>query len=666
MADERRPDEAALFERATAVSLGEEPETGRGALLPTRPGKLAVPKRLAGSSDLPRVSVEPSDPDTLLDGGARATPAELVRFQPSAFPERYLTRKLLGRGGMGEVHLCHDDTIGRDVAMKLIRPRPGEMSPTAQRRFAREARIQGQLEHPAIVPVYDVGVDPDGALYFTMKRVRGVSLARVLDGLRAGDPELTKRFSRRRLLTLFSNVCMAVHFSHEKGVVHRDLKPANIMLGDFGEVYVLDWGLAKVGVDPTRTSAVTGDGEARQTAAGGVMGTPGYMAPEQLEDPSNVDATADVYSLGSILFELLTLEPLHAAEAVADILVSTLSLEDTSPGRRAPRRDVPPELDRLCQDATRREPTERLLSAQALSAAIEKFLDGDRDLALRRELAMSHALRAQGAVERASSADDPAVEQQERAQSMREVTAALGLDPGHQGALRTLMKLIAEPPRSVPSEVQEAIASNRKRAYLIAGRSAFVFYLAYLLYLPLLFWMGVRDWGLFALGWVCIGACAITTRWLLNKPPAEVPLIHLAVGNITVAAVSVMFGPFVLVPMLALGSSVAYISSMGDRRGLVPLVACLAVLVPTALGWLGVIPNPYRFENGVWVIEPSVFFISPWATQLFLVAAILGTIIPACIFVARLRRAYAAAEEQLQLQAWHLQQIVPEEARQQV
>src|SRR5262249_11894390 len=158
--------------------------------------------------------------------------------------ERYLPRELLGRGGMGEVRLCRDVTIGRDVALKVVRPRSGAPTPVHQRRFVREARVQGQLEHPAIVPVYDAGVDPDGALYFTMKRVRGESLSDVLRALRGGDPKAAQRTSQRRLLTLFSQVCMAVQFGHEKGVVHRDLKPENLMLGDFGEVYLLDWGLA--------------------------------------------------------------------------------------------------------------------------------------------------------------------------------------------------------------------------------------------------------------------------------------------------------------------------------------------------------------------------------------------------------------------------------------
>jgi hypothetical protein len=591
----------------------------------------------APSSDLPPVSLDPSDAVTVDDHAP--APGEGPAFQPRPFADRYQPRRPLGAGGMGEVRLYHDHAIGRDVALKVIRPHRG----ATERRFVQEARVQGQLEHPAIVPVYDLGVDADGALYFTMKNVRGQSLASVLDGVRDGDAELAARFSLRRLLTVLSNVCLAVHYGHQKGVVHRDLKPGNVMLGAFGEVYLIDWGLAMV---------AGGDG----AATGGTMGTPGYMAPEQVADASAVDARADVYALGAILFEILTLERLHAAEAVAERLVSTLRGDGDGPADRAPGRDVPPELDALCRAATRRDPAARLASAELLSQRIEAYLDGDRDLARRRDLAADHAARAEAAFARAADGDELA----ERARAMREVTAALGLDPAHQGARRVLTRLIAEPPRAVPAEARAEMERTRRGAYQLAGKHALLLYAGYLLYLPLMLWIGVRDRGLFAMGWALIAACTLATGYAVRRPPAglDVPLVHLAIGSLTVSAASVLFGPFVLVPMLALGSSVAYIASVGDRGGLVPVVGCLAVAAPVVLGWLGVVPSPYDFTGGVWTIQPTVLHIAEWPTQVFLLCAVVGTIAPACVFVARLRRAYARAEEELQLRAWQLRQIV--------
>src|SRR5262249_17994332 len=147
-------------------------------------------------------------------------------------------------GGMGRVGLCKDVRIGREVAMKMLRKEAA--SADARMRFEREARVQGQLEHPAIVPVYDLGVRPDGTPSFTMRRLHGETLAAIMDAVRRGGPAAAAAYPRRRLLAAYSRVCLAVAFANSRGVLHRDLKPGNIMLGDFGEVYLLDWGLAKL------------------------------------------------------------------------------------------------------------------------------------------------------------------------------------------------------------------------------------------------------------------------------------------------------------------------------------------------------------------------------------------------------------------------------------
>src|SRR5262249_4660553 len=153
-----------------------------------------------------------------------------------------------GAGGMGEVVAARDEMIGRDIAIKRML----DSDPTDEQvaRFLREARIQGTLNHPAIPPVHELARDREGRPYFAMKRVTGATLAAVLVGLRTNNLDIMKRFGRERLLRAFAEVCLAIEFAHTRGVIHRDLKPANIMLGEFGEVFVLDWGVAKVQGSP--------------------------------------------------------------------------------------------------------------------------------------------------------------------------------------------------------------------------------------------------------------------------------------------------------------------------------------------------------------------------------------------------------------------------------
>jgi eukaryotic-like serine/threonine-protein kinase len=211
---------------------------------------------------------------------------------------RYGAQTLIAEGGMGEVHLCRDQRVGRDVAMKVVHPRHRARR-DLEVRFLREARVQGQLEHPAIVPVYDIGRDAAGNLYFTMKRVLGTTLEDVIVKLRANDPETRRQYPRHRLLAAFASLCQAVHYAHVRGVVHRDLKPSNVALGGFGEVYVLDWGLAKINEDrldaPQMGREQAEIDGAGKTEAGVVLGTPGYMAPEQARGGA-VDVRTDVFA----------------------------------------------------------------------------------------------------------------------------------------------------------------------------------------------------------------------------------------------------------------------------------------------------------------------------------------------------------------------------------
>ncbi|HEY5938859.1 MAG TPA: serine/threonine-protein kinase, partial [Kofleriaceae bacterium] len=227
---------------------------------------------------------------------------EAGRLSGLEFPsanERYLLGKLLGKGGMGEVVQATDQQIKREVAIKRMR----QVSEHATARFVREARIQGRLDHPAIVPVHELSVDAEGRPYFVMKRLTGTTLQHILEQGEASH------HTRRSLLRAFIDVCLAVEFAHSRGIVHRDLKPANIMLGDYGEVYVLDWGVARVLGEDEETEP-SGETNPGKTEAGAILGTVGYIPPEQLR-AETVDARADVYALGCILFEILAGSTLH-------------------------------------------------------------------------------------------------------------------------------------------------------------------------------------------------------------------------------------------------------------------------------------------------------------------------------------------------------------------
>ncbi|MCZ7685292.1 MAG: serine/threonine protein kinase [Sandaracinaceae bacterium] len=219
---------------------------------------------------------------------------------PRSPSERYEKRGVLGVGGMGEVHLCLDRLIGREVAQKRL-AEPMFASKRAFGRFAREAIIHARLEHPAIVPVYDVSLETPESAWFTMKRIHGRSLHEILSALRDGDAATRAEYSRHKLLTAFTQVCLAIDYAHSRGVIHRDLKPSNIMLGGFGEVNVLDWGLAKIVGEPESGSIDLGDAWQEETLAGSLLGTAGYMAPEQARGAvEQVGRAADVYALGTI------------------------------------------------------------------------------------------------------------------------------------------------------------------------------------------------------------------------------------------------------------------------------------------------------------------------------------------------------------------------------
>ncbi|MHC4142748.1 MAG: serine/threonine-protein kinase, partial [Planctomycetota bacterium] len=215
---------------------------------------------------------------------------------------RYETLDEIARGGMGVIIRSHDNDLGRDVAMKVLQSRHAD-NEAMVRRFVEEAQIAGQLQHPGVLTVYELGLQPDRRPYFTMRLIKGRTLAELLDERSLPDQD------RRRFRSIFERTCQTMAYAHARGVIHRDLKPANVMVGNFGELQVVDWGLA---------TGLQGS----HSIAGSVMGTPAYMPPEQARgEVDQLDERADVFALGAILCEILTGEapyPGDAAEALDD------------------------------------------------------------------------------------------------------------------------------------------------------------------------------------------------------------------------------------------------------------------------------------------------------------------------------------------------------------
>jgi len=280
---------------------------------------------------------------------------------------------------MGVVLEAVDPRLGRSVAVKIVLAAGGD---EARARFEAEARITSCLEHPGIVPVYEMGT-AGGEPFLVMKQVRGRSLRHTLGDFRAG---VEAEWSRHRALTTFVKICEAVGYAHAQGVLHRDLKPDNVMLGAFGEVLLMDWGIARLIHAPDRAS----DGGAAApglTRAGLVVGTPGFMSPEQARGDA-LDGRSDVFSLGAILYELLTLAPAFTGDAL-QVIHETMSGPPPDPRARAPHRVVPDDLAAACLRAMAPDPADRP-TPEVLAAEIVAHLEGTR----RRERAAEHLLDA--------------------------------------------------------------------------------------------------------------------------------------------------------------------------------------------------------------------------------------------------------------------------------
>ena len=292
----------------------------------------------------------------------------------------YTNFKPFKEGGVAVLQQCYDRNLCRDVVIKRLHPhlKDNEME---QMRFLREARVTAQIQHPTSVPVYELGRDDKGDLFFSMKKLDGRDLRDILDGLNGGDPITVEDYPLPRLLDVFLQVCQGIAYAHHHGVIHRDLKPANILIGEFFEVVVLDWGLAKVFAEPeeadifhpmNRVGAIENP---ELTQAGRRYGTPLYMSPEQADGITAVDARCDVYNLGSILYELLTLTRLIEGEDINDVMQAVRETLPVPPSVRAPERNVPEELEAVCLKALEKKPEDRWSSVQEMSDVVQAYRD---------------------------------------------------------------------------------------------------------------------------------------------------------------------------------------------------------------------------------------------------------------------------------------------------
>jgi serine/threonine-protein kinase len=358
---------------------------------------------------------------------------------------RYIDLGLIGRGGMGEVRRVHDRYFGRTLAMKILRLKGAYI----QERFIDEARITAQLQHPAIVPVHDIGNLPDGRLYFTMKEIKGKTLAEVIQEAHQDS----SRWSLRQLISVLQRICEGVGYAHSQGALHRDLKPKNLMIGDFGEALVLDWGLTRLFSAVEQEEEPGGEHATYTrefaTRVGMVVGTPVFMSPEQASGkPELVTVASDVYSLGAVLYNILDGRPPydHVPRGTLPVLQGPPPPLGKRPSINPRGPVIPDELKAISERAMARDPANRYENAAALAAALGAWLEGVQ----RRERAMRVLDEARG---------------------LRVSVAALLNEAGDLEA--TASRMLEQLPPSAPVESKRPVWELQDRALALKSQAQF-------------------------------------------------------------------------------------------------------------------------------------------------------------------------------------------------
>jgi serine/threonine protein kinase len=591
----------------------------------------------------------PSGPATMSESWPSSSGSEGREIGGSSLM-RYKLGAVLGRGGMGEVLSARDEQIGRSVAIKRLRMK--DPSADALARFLREARIQGRLEHPAIVPVHELWRDEHDRPFFVMKQLTGTSLLDVLTKLAQRERDAAGQFPRQRLLRAFADICLAIEFAHTRGVVHRDLKPANIVLGDFGEVYVLDWGIARVSTDPVERQSFadidTAD-DGTETVVGSILGTPGYISPEQIRGDADLDGRADVYALGCILYEILANQPLHPRGQAA--LATALVGIDARPSQRDP--EVPPELDAICVSATMVDRGDRFATARQLGDEVQRFLDGDRDIAARKELARVELATARDALRRGNGDD-------ERRIAIRAAARALALDPSDREPADLVGYLMLEPPSRVPEDVVAEIDRLDLEALSKTAWIGTFTALAYLVYFPILYWIGFREpWYMIAGPALC--AVIIYVEVVMSRrSPFMSGYVALAANVVMFGVLSYVVSPFVL----GAGPSTILIMVLAVHQRMVRtwIVAALggaATLMPWFLGTIGVTDQTTTTAGNTIVMHTGGASLAQTPALFGLVLYVVVLITLTTVLTRALDNERRDARRSLQIQAWQLRQLIP-------
>ena len=353
------------FATSETLALGDATVIDGGPSTKFPPTSVGVNTSLR-TTVLPRVEIVGAESKVVADGKIR-----------------YGLARRLGEGGVGEVVMARDNDIERDVAVKRLRPEL-QSSHASILRFAEEVRTVGRLEHPNIVPIHDVGVDANGEYYFVMKYVEGETLERILEKLAAGDREYHARYPFERRVEIMMGVFEAIAYAHSKRIIHRDIKPANVMIGPYGEVVVMDWGLAREvrGAEPLAGAATSPDATGKrlwQTQIGALLGTPAYMSPEQARG-DELDERSDVYSLSVMFYELLTLRHPHESVTTLDAMLDAVK---NTPAPRAlgvasgVQPPVPADLDWFVEKGLRKNSAERYQSVQEMIDRLRRRATGD-------------------------------------------------------------------------------------------------------------------------------------------------------------------------------------------------------------------------------------------------------------------------------------------------
>ena len=364
---------------ARNVSEGFEPNE-EGQLLCAGCGAMIQVTLAAADEPISDSTTYFADPPTVIDPHQHVSAVDEDSVEALLPDSHYIPQETIGKGGMGEIVLCIEQNTRRQVAMKRMLPTTAR-HPRQRARFVEEAQVTAQLEHPNIVPVHELGRDAQGSIYFTMKLVKGRSLGEILTGLRDGE----ESHSLVELLQIFLKICDGVAFAHSRGVIHRDLKPGNIMVGDFGEVLVMDWGIARIlsrGQGDDDEASVSSDRDETDipglhTTAGAAMGSPSYMPPEQASGHiERIDHRSDIYALGAILYATLTLQRPVTGKTAESIITKVVRGDISPPEKRTPERDIPRELSAVAMKCMAKYRRGRYASVPELQRDISLYLEG--------------------------------------------------------------------------------------------------------------------------------------------------------------------------------------------------------------------------------------------------------------------------------------------------